>query len=328
MAYQTGIAANPDQLLDALRVFAVANGWMQLRWAPDGTGQTLSLSKGGLYVHLRSAVNERLSNRYKYVTGIWLIGSTGFDANKPWWDQPGSIVNSFNAQYSDSRRADACGLFEVSTANTYHMFSAAAPDMIMCVAEVLPGVYHHIAFGELTKFGSYSGGAFVSGAFGSDAYIYNPTGIPNYIFGNNGYGGDNHFGLPFNDYKDRGSNYVFVNTNWYSICRINPNTGLLAKSMWEFGENSSNFSLAYPWWNCVPNILNGITPMLPFYIFIERPNGFFSPFGYTPYLRYLDITHYSPAEIFALGTEQWMAFPAHSKNVHSGVHGYAVRYIP
>jgi len=83
MAYQTGTSANPDQLLDALRVFAVANGWTQLRWAPDGTGQTLSLAKGGLYVHLRSAVNERLSTRYNTITGIWLIGSTGFDAGKP-----------------------------------------------------------------------------------------------------------------------------------------------------------------------------------------------------------------------------------------------------
>jgi len=43
MAYQTGTAATPDQLLDALRVFAVANGWTQLHWAPSGTGQALSL---------------------------------------------------------------------------------------------------------------------------------------------------------------------------------------------------------------------------------------------------------------------------------------------
>lgn len=68
--------------------------------------------------------------------------------------------------------------------------------------------------------------------------------------------------------------------------------------------------------------------MLPFYLFVERPSGFFSPFGHTAHLRYLNITHYAPAEAFALGAEQWMAFPAHSKNGKSGLHGYAVRLIP
>ncbi|WP_243041025.1 hypothetical protein [Dyella sedimenti] len=330
MAYQTGTSANADQLLDALRVFAVANGWTQLRWAPDGTGQTLSLAKGGLYVHLRSAVNERLSTRYNTITGIWLIGSTGFDAGKPWWDQPGSIVNASYVSNTTSYRAEACGLFEVGTANTYHLLSAATPELIMCVAEVSPGVYHHLAFGELTKFGSYGGGAFVSGAFGPDAYTYTYSGFNDYVFG---YDHDRHFGLPFNDYKYYGgANFVLAEvdgaTDWHSVCKDWALTGKRAKALWERGTGTPRDSLARYWWGHVPNTLNGVTPMLPFYLFVARPSGFFSPFGHTAHLRYLNITHYAPAEAFALGAEQWMAFPAHSKNGKSGVHGYAVRLIP
>lgn len=326
MAYQTGTATNPDQLLDALRVFAVANGWTQLRWVTDGTGNTLSLTKDGLYVHLRSAVNERLATRYNYITGIWLIGSTGFDAGRPWWNQPGSIVNESYAGYTTSDRAEACGLFGMSAANIYHLFSAATPELIMCVAEVSPGVYHYIAFGELTKFGSYGGGAFVSGTSGSGYYIgaYN-----DYIFDSNI---DRYGGIPFNDYKYYGMTFVrcmvdSVDT-WFSVCQASPLTGKRAKAMWEGGVSTPRNSLAYNWWGHTPNTLNGVTPMIPFYVFVQRPSGFFSPFGFTPHLRYINITHYAPTEVFALGSEQWMVFPGYSKNYKSGVHGYAVRYIP
>lgn len=324
MAYQTGTASNPNQLLDALRQFAVANGWTQLRWAPDGAGQTLSLSKGGLYANLRSATNERLSSRYGYITGIWLMGSTGFDAGKAWWDQPGTIVNANYSGYTDSRRADACGLFNVSASNTYHLFAASSPDMILLVAEVSTGVYHHLAFGELAKYGAYSGGAFVTGSFRSDAYI--ETSTSDYIFGT---GGDRHGGLPFNDYKSSGPSFVRAavdaTNTWFSICSSTPLTGKRGMSIWNDGTGTPMNSLAYRWWESAPNTLNGVTPMIPFLIFVERTGGMFSPFGYTPHLRYLDITNYSPCEQFSIGPDQWMAFPAHSKNNKSGVHGFAVR---
>lgn len=321
MSYQTGTAATPDQLLDALRVFAVANGWTQLNWAPSGTGQELSLSKGGHYVHLRSAVNERLRSGYSNVTGIFLTASIGWDNAQPWNNQPGTILNT-------SSQIEVCGLYEVSTSNPYHLFSLSGPDMILLVAEVSPGIYHHLAFGELEKHGVYTGGLFVSGAYGSDGYTYTYSGFTDYVFG---YNVDRHAGLPFNDYKYYGQNFIRADVDgfdgWFSVCSNSPKTGKRARALFEAGQNSNN-SLGRMWYSRVPNTLNGVSPMLPFYLFVQRPDSYFSPFGYTPHLRYLNITHYSPAESFTLGAEQWMAFPAHSKNGKSGVHGYAVRLIP
>ena len=321
MAYQTGTATTPDQLLDALRVFAVANGWTELRWSPSGAGQQLSLSKGSLYVHLKSAVNERLRSGYSNVTGIFLTASTAWDSAQPWNNQPGTIRDTSN-------RIEACGLYEVSAANTYHLFALTAPEMILLVAEVSPGVYHHLAFGELAKFGAYAGGLFVSGAYGSDGYTYTYSGYTDYVFG---YNVDRHAGLPFNDYKYYGQNFLKATVDgfdgWFSVCSNSPKTGKRARALFEAGSNS-NASLGRMWFSRVPNTLNGVAPMVPFYLFVERPDGFFSPFGYTPHLRYLNITHYAPAETFQLGAEQWMAFPAHSKNGKSGVHGYAVRKVP
>ena len=321
MAYQTGTAATPDQLLDALRIFAVANGWTQLHWGASGTGQALSLTRNNHYVHLRSAVNERLRSGYSTITGLFLTASSGWDDTQPWYNQPGRIVDTSN-------RIEACGLYEVGASNTYHLFALASPEMLVLVAEISPGRYHHLAFGQLDTFAANTGGLFVSGAFGSDGYTYRTSSTTDTVFG---YGSDRHAGLPFNDYKRYGQSFIRAQAdgeeNWYSVCSSSPLTGRRARALFESGPGSNN-SLGRYWYDRAPNTLNGVSPLVPFTVFVERPEGYFSPFGYSAHCRYLNITHYAPAESFALGSEQWMAFPASAKGGESGVHGYAVRLIP
>jgi hypothetical protein len=326
MTYQTGVAATPTQLLDALRVFAVGNGWSEGRWAAHGTGFQLSLSKNGAFFHLRSAVNESLRVNYlSPVTGIFLTAASGFDAAQPWYNQPGTIRSTAVIPPSvPTGNLEVVGLYEVSTVNTYHLFAATDPDQIVLVVETAPGVFHQLAFGALAKHGNYPGGEFVTGSFGSDGYTYTST--ADRLFG---YNSDRHGGLPFNDFKTGGLGFVRATLesldSWFSVCQSAPLTGRRAKSLWEAGVATPNNSLARPWWGYAPNTLNGITPMIPHLLFVERPSGFFSPFGFTPHLRYLNITHYAPGESFVLGAEQWMTFPGHSKNAFSGAHGYAVR---
>ena len=318
MAYQIGTAATPNQLLDALRVFAMANDWASLHWGPSGTGQALSLSRGGHYVHLRSAVDERLRSGYSSVTGLFLTASTDWDSEQPWNNQPGVLRDTSN-------RIEACGLYEVGASTTYHLFALQNPAMLFLVGEVSPGIYHHLAFGVLDTFAANTGGLFVSGAYGADGYTYNHTDT---VFG---YNRDRHGGLPFNDYKTHGHSFIRATVDgvdaWFSVCSSSPRTGRRARGLFEAGKNS-HASLGRIWYSRTPNTLNGVAPMLPFTLFVERPDAYFSPLGCTPHLRYLNITHYAPAEAFSLGDEQWMAFPAHSKNGHSGVQGYAVRLVP
>ncbi|MCE5420251.1 MAG: hypothetical protein JJ713_05640 [Acidithiobacillus sp.] len=330
MTYQTGTASNPTQLLDALRTFALANGWAQDRWEWDVESEndnyTLSLSKNGIHVHLCTAQNEKYSfYENSSVTGLFLTASTAFDDSEPWWNQPGAIPNRYYANGSGRERTAACGLYQVSTANTYHLLAASSPDFIALVVEVSPGIYHHLAFGAIATYGSTAGGEFVSGSFGlkDDTESYRQD----YLFGiNNDYGG-----LPFMDYKINGMSYVRAVVDgvgsWFSLCRSSPRSGKRCLSLWgEVGaKTDSNNNLGNRWWTCAPNGLNGLTPMLPFYLLVERDNGFFSPIGYCPHLRYLNIRNYAPTQQFALGQEQWMVFPAHSRNQKSGEHGFAVR---
>ncbi len=318
MAYQTGTASSQTQQLDALRVFAVANGWTELRWNAHGTGYQLSLTKNGLYFHLRSFVNESLRYGLYPTSGIFLTSSTGYDSAEPWYNQPGTIRNMDN-------NTEACGLYWAEANITYHLFAAGNPDMIMLVAEVTPGVYQQLAFGQLFKYGAYAGGDFVTASFGNEASL-DTTSIYDYPFGTEY---DKYGGFPFNDYNVSGTSFVRGTVDggdvWFSVCSYSPLTGKRAMAMFEKNFRTPRYSLARFWWSHVPNTLNGVTPMIPFYVFVERPSGYFSPFGYTPHLRYLNISNYAPAEQFAIGSDQWMAFPAHSKNGHSGVHGYCVR---
>src|SRR5687768_10931312 len=132
MAYLTGSATGPSQLLDALRIFAVAHGWQELRWGPSGAGQQLSLQRADQFVHLRSAVNEPLRAGYAAVSGIFLVGADGFDAAQHWDNQPGMTRNVNN-------RVEACGLYRVTAPSTYHLLSSGAPVQLTLVAEVAPG---------------------------------------------------------------------------------------------------------------------------------------------------------------------------------------------
>lgn len=321
MAYQNGIATTPNQLLDALRTFAVANGWTESRWGAITTGYQLSLTKNGIHAHLHSATNESLRSSLETVTGLFLTGSTGFDAALDWKNQTGK------PQKTDGSVL-ACGLFNVSDSNAYHLFAASNPDMIMLVVEVSPGVFHQLAFGALTQYAAATsgGGAFVTGSFGVDDYVYDYPGFTDMIMT---YPYDRHVGFPFNDGKSGGSGAMVLvevdaATRWFSVCKESPDTGIRCKALFESGVDGYG-SLAYPWWKNIPNTINGVTPMIPFYLSVERPGGYFSPFGYAPHLRYLNMTHYQPGDRFTIGTDEWMVFPGHSRNTKSGVHGYAVR---
>ena len=322
MSYQSGTVATATQLLDALRTFAVAQGWSELRWGAQGTGYQLSLQKGTRYVHLRSATAEAL--RSGAVTGIALTASTGWDSGQPWNNQPGRIIDTYNGGSVTAYS----GLFNVSAANTYRLFGSSTPDQIMLVAEVSPGRFHHLAFGELEKFGAFNGGEWVRGG-----YTRNRTdsGGSGGIFGGNF---KKHPRLPLMEFGVDTAAFVRAEVDavaaWYTLQGgSSPVTGKAARSIWRDALSTPyGVSAAKGFLERAPNTLNGVTPMLPWQIWVDRPSNMLSPIGRTPHLRYLNITQYAAAEVFALGAEQWMAFPAHTKNGYSGVHGYAVRYQP
>uniref|UniRef100_A0A6M3L521 Putative structural protein n=1 Tax=viral metagenome TaxID=1070528 RepID=A0A6M3L521_9ZZZZ len=96
MAFETQAASSPNDLLDKVRLFLVANGWTQNGWAAVGSGYRLHIQKGNQYVNLRSATNEQPLDSNTAGYGIAAYGSDGYDGGLAWSAQPGasSIVPS------------------------------------------------------------------------------------------------------------------------------------------------------------------------------------------------------------------------------------------
>jgi hypothetical protein len=315
MAYDTGSASTPTQVLDALRVFAVANGWTQNRWQASGSGYELCLSKGSLYANLRSIVNETVGFYALSRTGIVLNGSAGFDSGQAWNNQPGKCANTSNA-------ALLCGAIEFTSSNTYHLFSASSPDLIMLVVEISPGTFTWIHFGNVIKCGSWNGGMIFGGRVWGDASVSGGVIYSDSVSPASGFGGDG-----------RSSSYIHAEVDGSLAWRnITGNTGPSPTGYKGYGNFSeiqsigaAHLGFAGEWTVATPNQLNGITPMIPAYVFAARPSNYRSPLGYIPHICYMRIDNYAPGETFSLGSEQWMAFPTISKGGASGMDGFAVR---
>lgn len=156
MAYATGTAATPDQMLDAIRAFAALQGWTVDRWAADGPGMALSIHVDNLYAHFRSDPYNEV-NDWSMALGI--CGSTGFSAGAAWDAQPGA----FPYPLTCTARPDGNSLFPC----TYHLFAQASPRSLSgCFVSPNQANTHFIVC-DTQKVGAWTGGAF----FGGDQYL-------------------------------------------------------------------------------------------------------------------------------------------------------------
>lgn len=166
MAYQTGSAANLTELLDALRLFAIAQGWTVDKWT--SASQLLFLRKGNCNVAMQSATQSLthfpngVSTAYTD-TVLRMALSTSITASlTTYFGHPGSLSTTA----TDTDRVEVNNL--VGPFNAYHFFSgnetAGDPAYIYIVLQVASDRYQHFGFGNIDKKGmTHSGGAFLGG---------------------------------------------------------------------------------------------------------------------------------------------------------------------
>ncbi len=94
-SYQTGISSSPTNLLQTLVTWLTNQGWTLDMSQADGAGWRAHLHKSGVYVNLRSAMNEKIWHKS---TGDWdralgygigLYLGDGHDGGASWVEQPG-----------------------------------------------------------------------------------------------------------------------------------------------------------------------------------------------------------------------------------------------
>ena len=302
MAYTTGTAANPAALLSSLATFASANGWT-ITPLSSGTGFT---SPDGATFALSTLTDT-----------LWIRGCVGFDGTKIPSLQPGAatvaaISNQIAGPYAGYT------FFAGNEAGAYYLHG---------IIEASAGIYKPFALGRLVKFDATVGGEYASAVcwqIGSSDTNYPDDSYHDYLFDSthnygNSVGGWSHVRA---DLDGKSNNWMTLRPDWDGNTAI----GSARKG----GIQSSLLGIGYQRYN-------KLVPIMPIYLFADRPDSMRSPLGYVPHLRLVDLTLLQPKEIISVGGEDWQVFPAHqrtdtygtyqSTTPSSGYYGYAFRRI-
>lgn len=181
MAYQTGTATSPNDLLQKLATWLVSTGWIQDMSQADGTGWRAHLHKGGVYVNLKSttgAVNPWAFSISPSAAaedaGLHIYLGDGHSGGSNWNLQPGGPL------LNGTTNRTGCSMpLPQGSVTAYHFFSDSAADNIVVVVEKTPGIFTHLGWGtSINKSGSFTGGPYFFGATNGYNFASNSTTIP------------------------------------------------------------------------------------------------------------------------------------------------------
>lgn len=124
---------------------------------------------------------------------------------------------------------------------------------------------------------------------------------------------------------------AYHNPNWCH-CTIQHN---LDGYIWS-GHSSQAYCNFEPLISRLPTTHFSDSPLLPYNIYLERPENKLSLICQFENARFVRVDNYENEQILTLGHERWMVFPFYRKNVverngghnirHTGTFGWAIRY--
>lgn len=312
MAYQTGTASSAADLATAIRTFAQANGWSNV---------SQILGKNGCHVRITAPTETELkiegSRNGTFVAPDLCEKYSRISLN-PW---PGVV--------------------------TYHMVAFDSPETIWVTINYGITDHAHLGFGNLAKYGNWTGGMWFHGQhtnWGSNGNLYmtldgmNRTGA-----GESGAVGCGLFWSQ-RDYTPFGN--PSRNKTSFVHCELRGEVWPAAR-----GDGGSAYSgdleiihcptVINPIHRYSPNAFNGQTILTPFHLFLQNTDGHYMPIGHVDHVRFLKLTNYNPGDVIEIGPDRWKVFPwlrldpinpdgkvpdGGGLNFSTGVLGVAVRY--
>jgi len=154
MAYETGVATSQHDLLDKLRIFLVANGWAQNKWAVEGSGYGLCVQKELVFANFRSVVLDENILGHESVlpksAGIFCNVSTGYAAGSVVLGQPGSPLTKGGYKYAMLMPTDTSNIEE------YYFFTSGNNIDVVAKKNAATSGYYSMHVGEVSeKFGDF-----------------------------------------------------------------------------------------------------------------------------------------------------------------------------
>lgn len=328
MAYETGAATSTLDLLEKLRVFAIAQGWTVNRNVAAGSGREVCISKGSSYFNMRAYANENIVINGSGVAGkygIAINGSDGYAGGSAWDRQPGYPLRTTT---TGGDQAHATMEVVANTANfpAYHFF--ADTNCIYVELEVASGQFQRFGFGKLELFGAVTGDGrfFYATSYGhptvgagSIAWLNNDMDQPNYA----------QECVPF-----RSASYTTVSKVGSSFLRAAFDSfNNWCGSAYTAGTSETgqacigSRSISFPIEDWAPAPLNGVGIIVPQTVGVLRGDTLINPVGTLPNIRYMDMTNYQPGAEFAFGGDTWKVFPWYQKGGVGGQRGIAYKKV-
>lgn len=321
MAYETGTATSQHDLLDKIRVFTLAQGWTVNKWEDDNSshfqpdlstsGKRLHIQKGSNYFNFRSCVrafpfstfvfNDTGGIYWGEITGIAMVGSTGYDGGEDWDEQPGNVKSSINDLTA------GCCIAEVSGSFTYWFF--ITDDMIVVTVESASGVYQHLIFGTISQHGSYTGGQFFAGSFDSTyANTHWQSTVPNTDF-LQGQAQWITMGMHLTSIDSKTGWWIngTISSDDPDDNEINVKTSVISAA--DIYGSVVNNTLNNQLMQRSPNSFNGVSTLMQIYVQAERIGGNFSMAGVLPGVRQINMINKLSEDEIILGSDVWKVFP-------------------
>lgn len=314
-AYQTGTATSPTDLLQKLITFLINQGWTQNMSQSDGSGWRAHLSKGGVYVNMRSAMNEQIwaGANYSNAYGIGFYLGAGYNSNA-WYDQPGGPVGN-----GQTYTVGVGMQLPSGSIIAYHFFDDGS-DNIVVVVERTAGIFTHMGWGPtLNKAGSWTGGMYFFSAWAG--YWMGPGSQTDGGAGSSSVSA--YCPFSYGDYKQCSSSFVRADVDsfigkWLCMgAMTNPVHGYTGKYLMSPLSGVIGSSTYIPTYDTFrdrqTSAMNSQANLLPIRLYAIRDTGGYSLTGDAPVVYWTNAVSggygYSAGSVHSIGADNYMMFP-------------------
>lgn len=164
MSYSAPAApTNAGDLMAKVSTFAVSTmGWTE-EYYENSTYKIMTLSKGSCIVSFYWDANDAEPDSIAMYQSLGYLGDP--PTYYPWDQTDDSGFGHTDSTSPDQGIQRGIKFIGAGPYTSLHLFGSTSPDpdVVYCVLEYTPGIYRHFAFGNVEKFGTWTGGEFVSG---------------------------------------------------------------------------------------------------------------------------------------------------------------------
>jgi hypothetical protein len=293
MAYATGVASSLDDFLSQLVSFAVtnagfANAGSVTSSSGSGSRTIQRISKGGVYW-----------NFSRYTSNNGVLAAMGYSSVPAGYALPASGATGIGIAGIQQYWTEM-GTWAFTGPFVGHYFFTDGT-CVHAVIEIASGIYNHISFGSVSKYGSWVGGEYVTAGH---YQIYAPGGIWEAW-------DSSYCTRPFNDQQSgnmtpRPSYVRVANTAATADFGLVYGTQLNSNGM--FCGISDAYSLYGRLLRDTPNETTGRTPLLPGLVRLrDGVTGLYSLGGYIPHVTFMKMSQdMNPKDII---NTDWQIFP-------------------